>query len=408
MKRNIFILLILVSLTFLNAKQFEILEFKLDPSDFYAELNPATDRNMKYCAAIKVEEDYPSDLSFKEKVFKKTEGAEEDYFFISSQEESLTLMADGVDSKEIKFSNVIGSQNLQMGKVYALRLNIVENEKLNIIIKTKPNNTDIFIDNNKLGISGQNLTVTKGEHNLTIKKDDYQTLNTKIQINENNQTFHFELEKQFGWFIYSVKPNDAQVTLGSVNVSEIREVKAPIGTYKLAIIKEGYEKYTDTIEIQPQKKVTRNYKLEKILNNDKAKQLEENIVSEETRFNQKVRDFEFKINKIYMESNILVIEAEFTNNDMDRELTVFGKASKLYDQNGNEYSIEEQMLGNKKSGWNNNITATLIEDVPTNSLIRFGDIKTSISKITKILLKCEYNNIEFEFIFRNIPVPFQR
>jgi len=93
MKKFIFFVFVLLVVS-LGADQINLISFQAVPADFQAQLNPVSDMNMDYCAALKIESDFTDQIDLKQKVYQReTADDNTEYLYFSSSENYLTLTA---------------------------------------------------------------------------------------------------------------------------------------------------------------------------------------------------------------------------------------------------------------------------------------------------------------------------
>lgn len=391
MKKVLFITFLLIAVC-LQAKSFKVLEFTELPADFYAQSNPAHDRNMEYCAAIKLEGNYPSDMKFQEKIFARKTKDNSTYFFISAENNIITLTAPNFTTYTLDIENRLGT-SLKKGSVYALRLQTLKSTKYNVKIKSEPSSAKIILDDEISVKSGQNIQILPGMHTISAEHKDYQNQTNTYNINENNQIINIILQPDFGWLDYKVIPSDASLKINGIALRSQDKIKMPSGNYKAVVTHPNFTRKTENFKIESGKTFSHIFSPQ------------DSETPESTDLSQTIRDIRFTIIEAKYEGNEILVVTEVTDIKADRKLKLLGKDSKIYDDRGNEYLFENHKIANKKPRYRYNININLIKDVTVKHTLRLEPkVSEVINEIPKIIFSCETNDEKFEVIFRNLPV----
>lgn len=117
--RNFYFVLILILFASLYALEFNVVEFRELPSDFHAQMESELDLDMEYCTVLRIESDIPSELSLKQKIYKKEIiQPGEYYFYITHKEKSITFEA----PEYLPLTVNVPQSGFKKGVVYYLRL----------------------------------------------------------------------------------------------------------------------------------------------------------------------------------------------------------------------------------------------------------------------------------------------
>src|SRR6056297_819869 len=118
MKKFIFFVFVLLVVS-LGAYQINLISFQAVPADFQAQLNPVSDMNMDYCAALKSKSDFTDQIDLKQKVYQhETADDNTEYLYFSSSENYLTLTA----PEHVDYRLSAPEEGFKKGMVYYLRL----------------------------------------------------------------------------------------------------------------------------------------------------------------------------------------------------------------------------------------------------------------------------------------------
>ena len=168
----------------LFAMRFELEEFRKLPADFKAEMEPITDMDMNYCSVIKVEVDKPIDLSLKQKVYKK-ENIDEDefYFYVSSREDNITFQS----PHYVPLTVEVPKGGLKIGTTYYVRL--VTYEDVDVTINVEPKDARIIVNGLTWVQSKGNLI--PGEYVIFLMADGYEEVLDTVFISPTNTVFNY-------------------------------------------------------------------------------------------------------------------------------------------------------------------------------------------------------------------------
>jgi hypothetical protein len=95
----------------------------------------------------------------------------------------------------------------------------------------------------------------------------------------------------------------------------------------------------------------------------------------------------------------LTVTFLITNKGDDRELSLFGKGTKIYNSKGNEYEPNATTLANTKSrGWQKVSKLRLVNGIPTKATIVFGKKAIKSKKIKLLEIKFDNNKYQLRDI----------
>lgn len=128
-----------------------------------------------------------------------------------------------------------------------------------LIIRSNPNNCELYIDNKFVGNTPFEEFILLGKHNIQLKKKNYRTLNKKVDLTIENKRINIneKLKPILGTIDFSSIPQNSKVY---INDDEIK-LNSPIydiqtGKHKILIKHEGYYKYKGLVNVSNQKNNT--------------------------------------------------------------------------------------------------------------------------------------------------------
>jgi len=170
--------------TSLFAMRFEVEEFRKLPADFKAEMEPITDMDMNYCSVLKVEVDRPLDLSLKQKVYKKEDIDEDEfYFYVSSREDNITFQAPHFVSLTVD----VPKGGLKIGATYYVHLATYED--VDVTINVEPKDARIIVNGLTWGQSKGNLI--PGEYVIFLMAEGYEEVLDTVFVSPTNTVFNY-------------------------------------------------------------------------------------------------------------------------------------------------------------------------------------------------------------------------
>lgn len=174
----------LIFSTSLLAMRFELEEFRKLSADFKAEMEPITDMDMNYCSVLKVEVDRPIDLSLKQKIYKK-ENIDEDefYFYVSSREDHITFQAPNFVTLTVD----VPKAGLKIGTTYYVRLATLED--VEVTINVEPEDAQIMVNGLKWEFHKGKLI--PGEYVIFLIAEDYEEILDTVLVSPTNTAFNY-------------------------------------------------------------------------------------------------------------------------------------------------------------------------------------------------------------------------
>ena len=179
----------LIFSTSLLAMRFELEEFRKLPADFKAEMEPITDMDMNYCSVLKVEVDRPIDLSLKQKIYKK-ENIDEDefYFYVSSREDHITFQAPHF----VPLTVDVPKGGLKIGTTYYVHLATLED--VDVIINVEPEDAQIMVNGLKWERSKGKLI--PGEYVIFLLAEGYEEILDTVLVSPTNTIFNYVMVEE--------------------------------------------------------------------------------------------------------------------------------------------------------------------------------------------------------------------
>ncbi len=123
-----------------------------------------------------------------------------------------------------------------------------------IDITSEPSGAEIFINDQKMGVTPTTIELTAGEHTLKLRKNFYHTYSGTFQLSEketkNLETF--DLLPMFGYYQVNSIPSGAQVFLDGKSAGTTPLAKKIIasGAHQLRIANDMYHEYVEEFAIQ--------------------------------------------------------------------------------------------------------------------------------------------------------------
>ncbi len=145
------------------------------------------------------------------------------------------------------------------------RFKMTETDPLLVKIQSTPVGADIYLDNTNIGQTNKDKYIFEGKHSLKLIKSGYLDVQKEIEIKENTaNTFSYSLEKTAVLLTLRIIPADAVIYINKENYNNKTTNELPPGRYKIEISKEGYRDYTEVVDLELGKPVTKEYNLQMI------------------------------------------------------------------------------------------------------------------------------------------------
>lgn len=251
MKKWFLIILMITIQSFLFSLDFKVESCELDVKDLRNATGKVTDADKKPCAVLRLETDVKPELFLSGASIVKREkiAPGQFYFYLSARDTYITFSAEGYTPYTYKLP-----VKLEAGRTYKI---IVSSEDefnkngLAVMIKTIPENAQIFLNNKEAGLSGKTLKLSKGEHNLKIGLKGYKTIEKKIVVDESNIYFEYLLETVEPVDIsFSSNPSDADLYIDQINMAKTpARLKLIPGVHEVKITRRDYVDYIAQVDI---------------------------------------------------------------------------------------------------------------------------------------------------------------
>lgn len=340
--RKIFILLLLLTVfSSLLAKQFKLNEFRPLPADFHAERNSVMDMDMEYCAAIKVECDVPTELNFKQKVYKRENIASGVYyFFVSQREKQITFEAPDYEPLTVD----VPEGGLKKGVTYYAYLESVDDVIITFNIYPAPDRVTI----NEKMISKSKVMIAPGNYRLRIEKAGFETIVDEIAVGKNNTYFNYTLAK--------------------------------IGQEKVVVVEEEPE------------------------NEPEDEPVMETVEPSEFKLERFDVVYEITSCEMYEDQIVIELMIENVGDDREVTIIGrHGFRTRMFDDSGNEFFPAKFNFANKTDS--SNLGIMLVNSVPTKASLIFREINKNAEKIAKLDLGIWMKEADsFRMTFRDIPI----
>jgi len=138
-----------------------------------------------------------------------------------------------------------------------------------IVIQSDVDGAIAVIEGQEIGLTPQTLDYPVGVHSLKVKKSGYLSHTQEFEVQEGKKTvLDITLELVSGQLIFDVWPDGAHVSMDGEVVGEtptLKRLEVIPGAHTLALEKDGYKKWEQTIRVAPKQSVTINAYLARIL-----------------------------------------------------------------------------------------------------------------------------------------------
>lgn len=140
---------------------------------------------------------------------------------------------------------------LEPNAVYVMTLGM---ETATLVIKATPEEAEIYVDDEKVGVGYVNMAVSLGaEHRYRVKCEDYFPKEGVMMFSQQTEkTLDVELEPNFGWITVITNPDGADVFVDGKKVGVTPYVfeKIKRGNHKIELRKERFATHVQMVTIQ--------------------------------------------------------------------------------------------------------------------------------------------------------------
>ena len=155
--------------------------------------------------------------------------------------------------------------NVIIKKGESTNLNVkLESIKGFLKLESKPNNAKVFINNQKIGVTPTIFKGEGGEYNIEIKKENYETINDKIVITNQNKVNQrdYILELIEAKIKISVKPKEGNLSIDGISYQTDNFITLKSNKdYTLTYEKPGFKTQTIIFKLIPNEKRIENINL---------------------------------------------------------------------------------------------------------------------------------------------------
>lgn len=131
-----------------------------------------------------------------------------------------------------------------------------------VVIRSEPSEATLFIDDINVGTTTYANFVYPGVYNIRMILTNYRTLETQITVEENGDNiFNFPLERFAGELLLSVTPANARVFINRQDYTGQTRITLAPGRYRLDIESDGFERFTEQLEIAQNQPLTKTVAL---------------------------------------------------------------------------------------------------------------------------------------------------
>jgi len=195
-------------------------------------------------------------------IVKVNQNPGKDFLFLSPDERVVEIFCNGFASLKIILSDY--GIALKKGEVWKLKVTgdkVGDLIPINIVVK--PDDVQIFIDKKQQNKGA--IKVTKGEHNLRIEKEGYQTIEEKITVSDIKTLFTYTLnEVELAKVQISSNPTGAKIFINGLEKGETNKgLFLYPGSYQLRLSKSGYLDKEENVMVSTNKQNNFMYNLDK-------------------------------------------------------------------------------------------------------------------------------------------------
>lgn len=117
-------------------------------------------------------------------------------------------------------------------------------------ISSEPAGAAIYLRDEFLGTTPKNVLLTYGSNSITLKKENFEDLEKRVEVTATTDQFLFELEPAKYYITLNTSPQGADVYLNNrlTDVTPLN-LKVPYGTYRVKLEKYGYFRKRKTINV---------------------------------------------------------------------------------------------------------------------------------------------------------------
>ena len=136
---------------------------------------------------------------------------------------------------------------------------------LNIV--SNPLKAQVYINGKYIGVTPLNISLPSGTYEIELTKEKYERFNATVILYPGEQrSLVVNLTPNYGFISVYSTPSGARVYIDNTYIGKtpIEHKEVQRGRHEIAIEKEGYQNYTNTIEIPPNKTVVVNATLKAI------------------------------------------------------------------------------------------------------------------------------------------------
>lgn len=263
-RKSVIITLILLLAQQLFAQDLSKLSIKGTPQKLSSEMVAVRDNDGNYCAGIQFISDMDGySYDSYNGVVRMDDNPGKDMVYVQATERVVEVHKSGYKPLKIILSEV----GIQLNEKAVWQVTITGNKKtsntLPVTFMVEPSDARLTVD----GKSIENTKPVKlsiGEHQFRAVRENYQTLNKTVNVNEQQVLFQYELEEiQDAGVIITSEPAGAEVSLDGVTLgTTLVSTFYPAGRYPIKLQKKGYITIEDVyLEVKPPQ-TSKNYTLE--------------------------------------------------------------------------------------------------------------------------------------------------
>jgi len=148
-----------------------------------------------------------------------------------------------------------------------LKYELEEIELAQVRITSQPTGAEIKINGIDKGKTDRGLWLFPDDYVIELKLTGYKSISDSIKIEEGKvNTFNFQFNKavESGYLTITTTPADATLMINKDKYTNMEKIRLGAGNYKIEIIKPGYKRISEWIQIRENQEFNKAYDLEMI------------------------------------------------------------------------------------------------------------------------------------------------
>ncbi len=118
-------------------------------------------------------------------------------------------------------------------------------------LSSYPSQAYIYMDGNYMGRTPENILLTYGKNNITLKKDNYQDLAEELTVSQETERFDLKLKPRKYAVEITSSPPGANIYVENIFLHQTpADLQVPYGRYQIKVEKRGYFRKRKTIPVK--------------------------------------------------------------------------------------------------------------------------------------------------------------